>query len=128
MGNCLNDNAIIDVIEVIDFFETFDSSKVTKIFSKCMEVFTGIQSCSIEESITDVTTFCSVHPENCTSQSLLDNLTKNMFILMGKFTDLTTILQDFPAQTAQSLFQQTSQIGNVVGTVLRIASGFQPTA
>lgn len=128
IGNCLNDRVIEDVMDIVTFFETFDTSKIMNIFGQGMEVFNSIQSCSIQQSFDDIVTFCDKHSESCNGQALMDNLTKNMFVLMGKITEATTILQDFPAKTAAELFLQTSSLGNIIGTILRVVSGFLPSA
>ena len=47
MGNCLNDKIIEDVVEIVDFLETFDTTKVFNIFNAGMEVFNSIEACSI---------------------------------------------------------------------------------
>ena len=113
-------------MDIVDFFQTFDNSKIFNIFSEGMEVYNSVQSCSIQASFTDISTFCTVHPNSCTSASLMENVTKNMFVLMGKFTEITSIVQEFPAETATDLYTQTSNLGNILGTTLRLLSGFQP--
>ena len=125
MGNCLSDKVIEDVMDIVEVVEHMDTSKIFNVFNQGMEVFNSFQSCSIQQSLDDITTFCSVHPTACTGQALMDNVTKNMFVLMGKATEVTTIIQEFPAETAAELYTQTSSLGNIVGTVLRLLSGFQ---
>ena len=40
---------------------------------------------------------CSRDPDACAMNKLIENLTKNMFVLMGKVTSLAESLKDFPA-------------------------------
>lgn len=47
-----------------------------------------------------------------------------MFVVMGKFTDLTSIVQQFPAETSEELYQQTYSIGDDAGTLIRVIVGF----
>ena len=127
IGNCLNDQVIEDVVELADFFKTFDTTKMMSLLPKGMEVFNSLNSCSVTSTFTDVATFCVLHPDSCTSASLMENVTKNLFVLMGKFTEVTTIMNGgFPAPTAADLYTQTESMGNIVGTILRLLSGFQP--
>jgi len=102
--NCLNDKVISDVMDIVDFCQTFDNTKIFAIFNEGMEIFNSVQSCSIAASIDDVTTYCGTHPNSCTSAAVMDNVTKNMFVLMGKFTEITSIVQGFPAHTATDLY------------------------
>ena len=126
VDNCLSDKVIEDVMDIVEFMQTFDQSKIFGLFGQGMEVFNSFQSCSIESSFNDVSTYCNVHPSACTGAALMDNVTKNMFVLMGKFTEVTSVLQEFPAETAAELYTQTSSLGNILGTTLRLLSGFQP--
>lgn len=124
VGNCLNDKVIEDVMDIVDFVQTMDTTKMFALFGEGMEIFNSLQSCSIQTSFKDVSTFCSSHPQSCTGASIMDNVTKNMFVLMGKFTEVTTIVQDFPAETPTELYSQTNSLGNIFGTILRLLSGY----
>jgi hypothetical protein len=35
----------------------------------------------------------------------MDNATKNMFVLMGKFTEITEVIGEFPAQTPRDVYE-----------------------
>lgn len=48
MGSCMNDKVIEDVVDIVNFFDTMDTSKIFNIFTEGMEVFTSFQSCSIQ--------------------------------------------------------------------------------
>ena len=107
--------------------ETFDLSKVTNVFTEAMDVVNNFQECSIQASFNDVVTFCKVNPQNCQGSTIFDNVTKNMFVLMAQVTSLTQLANEFPAPTAEALFVQTSTVGNVLGTILRVVTGYTQT-
>jgi len=44
-----------------------------------------------------VISFCEEKPENCEISQLTENLTKNVFVLMGKLTSLAETISTFPA-------------------------------
>ena len=48
-----------------------------------------------------------------------------MFVLMGKFTDLSQIMKSFPADNSQDLFDQTYAIGVDIGTLIRVSVGYK---
>lgn len=48
-----------------------------------------------------------------------------MFLLMAKGTEMSTIYKVFPAETAEALYEQTYLLGNDVGTLLRVLSGYK---
>lgn len=54
----------------------------------------------------------------------MNNVQKNMFVIMGKFTDLSTLAKAFPAKDSTDLYNQTYQLGDDVGTILRVVMGF----
>ena len=43
-------------------------------------------------------TMCSDEPDKCAMNKLMENVTKNMFVLMGKATSMAESLKDFPAE------------------------------
>ena len=75
--------------------------------------------------MTDIYAFCSGDPANCSSSKFLENLTQNMFVLMAKMTEITQIYKVFPAETAEGLYGQAYMLGNDIGTLLRVLSGYK---
>ncbi len=83
-------------------------------------------NCRIEDSINDLLMFCKNNPDNCQSANILQNFTSNMFVLIGKLTEVSEIMKNFPEENAEDLYLQTYTIGNDFGTSFRVISGFQP--
>ena len=72
-----------------------------------MEIMTSIQSCSFDSTFEELFQFCDAHADKCNPTNIMDNCTKNMFVLMGKFTEITEVLNEFPAQTAKDALEET---------------------
>lgn len=75
------------------------------LFYEAIQVANNFEQCSVQQSFNDVVIFCHNHPSNCTGTSIFDNMTKNMFVLMGSVSSLTTIAPEFPADTPADLYQ-----------------------
>lgn len=110
---------------MLEFFRTPDFRDAFQIFGQSVQVFTNLKSCAIQESLTDVYAFCSEKPEACQIQKLFENLTSNMFVLMGKFTELQTMFHGFPAAESDDLYDQTFTLGNDLGTLLRVLVAYK---
>ena len=101
----MNENTVKNIVDVVEVVESFDTSKIFNVFNEAMEVYNNFQECSVQQSINDLMSFCHVHPENCSGEAIFDNMTKNMFVLMGQVTSLTTIANEFPAETSDELYK-----------------------
>ena len=127
-NQCLNDETTQNIIKMVNFFENgADMSHAFNFISEGMQVFGNLEtSCSVEASFEDLYDFCESNKNNCSSTTILSNLTSNMFVLIGKLTEVSDVLKSFPAPTSDDLYTQTSIIGNDIGTTFRVVTGFQP--
>lgn len=115
-----------DVLELIDFFTvSMDPSKFFQVFTQAMEVMNTFKACAVESTFTDVLQYCQVYPQKCSSSAIMDNLTKNMFVLMGKMTEVSEIMTEFPAEDVEEFNAQMNSLGLDFGTVLRVVLAFQ---
>ena len=89
-GNVIADpmNLITNIANVQEDFN---------LFAEAAEIFENISKCHFEQSAFDVMHMCTQEPESCTMSKLMENVTKNMFVLMGKATSMAETLKDFPA-------------------------------
>ena len=62
----------------------------------------------------------------CSWGGLLDGLSKNAFILMGKTTNAAATIKDFNYDNIDALHAACLELGEDVGTFLRISLGFEP--
>ena len=116
------------MVRMFNFYENIsDLNNPLTLVDKIIQVFTNLQTtCSLETSTKDLYYFCERNVSQCTPSSFLENMTTNMFLLIGKFTEVSEILNDYPSNNSDILYSQTHTIGSDIGTSLRILSGFMP--
>ena len=83
----------------ISLITDFDFSKDIKVLTQGAEVAENLVStCHFEQPMVDLMTFCESKADPCTISNILDNLKKDMFVLMGKLTSIAeTVKEDFPS-------------------------------
>ena len=62
----------------------------------------------------------------CTIGGALDGFSKNAFILMGKVSNASQMIKDWDNENIDALHQEYLQLGEDIGTFLRISLGFDP--
>ena len=62
------------------------------LFGDGAEIMENLSKCKFEGPAFDIIHMCTANPEACVMKTLMDNLTKNMFVLVGKFTSLAETL------------------------------------
>ena len=62
----------------------------------------------------------------CTIGGALDGFTKNAFILMGKVTTASAMIKDWDNENIDALHAEYLELGEDIGTFLRISLGFDP--
>ena len=67
-------------------------------FAKGAEILEKLSICHFEESFIDILTFCTSDANKCAPQKLAENMSKNMFVLIGKMTSMAENLEGFPSQ------------------------------
>ena len=67
-------------------------------FAEGAEIMENLSKCHFEGPAFDLLHLCNVEAESCTMAKMLENLTKNMFVLVGKMTSMAESLKDFPAK------------------------------
>ena len=100
-----------------------DPSFIINIMNDGMKIGMNLQKCSIK-SITELTDYCYKTSDLCGPQTILANSQKNLFIIMGKMTDFTQLIPQFPAQSAAEAFELAYQMGHDVGVLVRVMTGF----
>ena len=96
MEKCLDKDSIKDIVAaekiLMDplsiFTKIIDFNRDVKEFQTFAAVFENLSGCHFEESAFDIFTMCTKSPGDCMFNKLLENLTKNMFVLVGKVTSL----------------------------------------
>ena len=99
---------------IADFKEDFN------LFAEGAEIFENVSKCYFEQSAFDIVHMCETDPEACALSKLMENVTKNMFVLMGKATSMAETLKDFPADNKRDFKEQMAEIGGDGGTFMRV--------
>ena len=63
--------------------------------------------------------------EKCSVSTVLENFSKNAFVLMGKGSTLAQTLKEVPAENPDQLMVQSMDIGESLGTFLKVGIDFQ---
>ena len=105
--NCLDDTTVDNIIAYSDIihdpFSLLNFSKIHEdlnLFAEGAEIMSDLSNCKFEQSIFDIMAMCKEVDEDgvskCAMSHITENLTKNMFVLIGKMTSLAETLQGFP--------------------------------
>ena len=88
------------------------------------EVMENMSTCKFEESAFDIMTLCTKDKEACKMSTLTQNLSKDMFVLVGKMTSLAEVLTDFPSKDRFDFEDQMLELGSTGGTWARVTFNF----
>lgn len=133
-AKCLDDDTVNNIVMVNrmldDPTKIFDNIADVKgdfnKFTAGAEIFENLMQCHFEESVLDLMNMCTKEPSACLPTTVTQNLSKSVFILVGKFTSLAEIMKDdFPSKDGRDFQEQTREIGETAGTVLRAIFKFR---
>ena len=102
----------------------FDIEKDIGILSDGAEIIESLIYCHFEKPFIDIFTFCSI--EDCSIETIGNNLSKNMFVLVGKITSLTELFTSTNTSTEFmnndiSIWRDNMiSIGDDIGTFIRV--------
>ena len=133
MEECLNEDSIKDVVAMekilMDplsiFTKIIDFNRDMQEFRTFAAIFENLSKCHFEESAFDIFNMCTRNAGDCMPQKLLENLTKNMFVLVGKVTSLAETFQGFPAKTGDGFKEQMKELGQDAGTWVRVIFNYR---
>lgn len=125
-GDCLNDETTKNILSIIDFFEhNPDMSKLFPMFGQVVQIADNLQNCGLKSSFEDIEKFCYANEDNCSTTTLMNNLTKNMLSIVGKVTEAGEVLKEFPDPDVENFYAQTNQLGSEIGSIVRTVSGYK---
>ena len=137
---CLNEDAREKWIEAQRVRLALDTDEGTDwitAMGDVMQVMANLVDCDFRDPVRDVMAFCSVEepeesdedieaPESpCKVKTVIDNLTKNAFVLMAKGSEMAETFQEWPADNPEALKVQAMKIGEDLGTFVRSGLDFQ---
>ena len=132
-SECLNDETMTNIVKFGKiasnpfsiFTDIANISEDFNLFAEGAEILENVSKCHFEQSAFDIMHMCSTQPDDCKMNKLIENLTKNMFVLMGKITSLAESLKDFPAEENEDFKEQMREFGSDFGTFMRVIFNYQ---
>ena len=101
-----------------------DLQKDLNLFEDGAEIMENLGNCHFEKPAFDILRMCTKDSESCKGSKVLENLTKNMFVLVGKITGAAETFDGFPAEDNADFREQMHEIGDDCGTLLRVLFDF----
>lgn len=131
MKECLNDETAKNIANFMTILNDPFHMKMTDIqkdfnmFAQMAEIMENLATCRFEAPLFDVLGQCTKNPLDCALPKVTENVTKNMFVLIGKMTSLAETLQGFPSKNADTYEEQMRELGSTGGTWGRVVINFQ---
>ncbi len=120
---CLDDSTVLKISHLFETAlnpTTFDMS----VIGEGSQVFSDIMACHFEKPVLDVMSFCKSSPEDCQIAKMTENLSKNVFLLVGKVSELAEMIKEFPSKDDEEFKHQMRTIGADVGTAAQVVFNF----
>ena len=103
-ADCLNEDTISNMVSLSDMvhnpmalFEMKNIQADMNLFGEGAEVMQDLSACHFESSFFDLQAMCKTEAKPCEMSNITENLTKNMFVLMGKLTSMAETMKEFPS-------------------------------
>ena len=132
LDDCLNGETIENIVAMSGFvshpmalFEMKNLKEDMNLFGEGAEVMEDLSACHFEKSFFDLWGMCQDNKEICAMSQITENLTKNMFVLMGKLTAMAETMKEFPAEDEGEYHEQMRELGSDAGTFLRVIYNYQ---
>ena len=106
------------------FADVTNIQKDFNVFADGAQIMENFGKCHLEGPAFDVLELCNTDAEACAPQKLLENLTKNMFVLVGKMTSMAETFKGFPATSRSDFKEQMMEVGDDFGTFGRVIFQF----
>mmetsp|Transcript_23200 Transcript_23200/g.30971 ORF Transcript_23200/g.30971 Transcript_23200/m.30971 type:complete len:263 (-) Transcript_23200:85-873(-) len=117
-----------------------------------LQLLANLNSCNLRKPYRDLKTFCFVEDESadadkdaekkdddkpefddldddkqakCSFSMVLENFSKNAFVLMGKGSSMAQTMKEFPADNPDELMVQSMTLGEDFGTFLKVGIDFE---
>ena len=126
--DCLNKQAEDKIIELFDviFYGPLDLSVLFSIITDFVTITSSMQNCG-SKPVQDLFNHCLFKGgDGCSLTTIIANAQKNLFVIMGEFTDLSTlVLQGLP-KNPEEAYNTAKQAGLDIGKMIRVLIGFNP--
>lgn len=129
-AGCLNKEAEAKILELFTavFGGKFDLNFIMKCVTDLMTITSSLSNCSTK-AFTDLAEWCFFNGQgNCDPSHVMENVQKNLLIIMGKFTDISTLVMQGLPKDGEQAYNMGLQAGQDLGSVVRTALGFKGDA
>ena len=79
----------------------FDLTKDMHLFGAASQIASDMVKCNFQEPLVDLYHWCFSGDGECGVSLLSENLSTNMFVLMGKATSMAETFKDFPTDDTE---------------------------
>ena len=120
---CLDDPTLQSASDLYNFMHHPTMANITEdlsLFAKTASIMENMAACKFEGPLIDISLFCTKNAENCLMNKMVENLTKNMFVLVGKLTSMGETFTGFPSKEKDTYKHQMEELGDDVGTLARV--------
>jgi hypothetical protein len=93
-------------------------------FTKMAQIMENLSVCHFEQSAFDILSLCTKDLTACDMGTVTQNMSKDMFVLIGKMTSLAEIMQGFPSKDKYEFEEQMRELGATGGTWFRVMFNF----
>ena len=89
-----------------------------------MSITGSLSTCNVN-TVSDISAFCFGNGKNLgTPDKISENVQKNLFLLMAKFTDISNLMMEGIPKDADAAYSFGRQAGLDVGSLIRVVIGF----
>ena len=136
MTKCMDSDTIDNIMSfgkiIRDPLSLFDMKNLQSdlsLFGEFAEVASDLTECHFEEPMFDLWNMCTEEPEACAVPKITENLTKNMFVFIGKLTQMGETIAEMNKETNSEEYNKLMrEIGTDGGTMLRDLFAYQGIA
>ena len=124
---CLSKAAEEKIVELFGLVVNMklDVTKMMSLIGDVMSITGSLSTCNIN-TISDLSNFCFGGKINiCTPDKIAENVQKNLFLLMAKFTDISNLVMGGVPTDADAAYQFGRQAGLDIGSLIRVVIGFK---
>ena len=132
LKNCMDDTTIANMIQLggiiqdpLSMFELKNIKSDLNLFGAAAEVTSDLAQCHFEQPFFDIWGMCKEEGSTaCEIETLTQNLTKNMFVLVGKMTQMGESLTEMKTADQSEYEEIMKEMGTDCGTMLRDVFAF----
>ena len=132
LKNCMDDTTIANMIQLggiiqdpLSMFELKNIKSDLNLFGAAAEVTSDLAQCHFEQPFFDIWGMCKEEDSTaCAIDTLTQNLTKNMFVLVGKMTQMGESMTEMKTADQSEYEEIMKEMGTDCGTMLRDVFAF----